>query len=149
MTPGFGRSNAGSLVIATMLIVVGVVVLIDTAGYADMDSKIFPRAAAVMLILSAAASAALTLTRPVRVEGWGAGDWWRRGLLVGSMLAAALLMPAIGFLTASVIVFAGGLVAGMHGRWGRREAVLYPLFAAVIAGGFYALFKYALYVPLP
>lgn len=143
------QRDTGSLVISLLLVVVGLVTLYDTTGYSDIDSKIFPRAAAVMLILSAGASAAVWFVRPQRAEGFGAGDWWRRLVLVGSMLLAALAMPYAGFLAASLLVFAGGLVSGMHERWGRRELILYPVASALIAVAFYALFKYALYVPLP
>lgn len=143
------QRDTGSLVISLLLVVAGLVTLFDTTSYADTDSQIFPRAAAVMLILSAGASAAVWFIRPQRSDGFGAGDWWRRLVLVGSMLLAALAMPYTGFLATSLLVFAGGLVSGMHERWGRRELILYPIISAIIAVAFYVLFKYALYVPLP
>lgn len=141
--------DIGSLLVSLLFVAVGVVTLHDTTGYTDMDSKVFPRAVAIALILSAGASCVLWLLRPVPVEGLGGGNWWRRLLLVGTMLAAALLMPRIGFLAAGILVFAGGLVAGMEERWTPRSLIAYGLSSLVIVTAFYALFKYALYVPLP
>ena len=143
------QRSIGSLVISLAFVLIGVVVLYDTAGYSDVDSKIFPRAAAIALILSAGASCVMWMLRPAPVQGFGDGSWWRRVLLVGSMLVAALLMPRIGFLPAGVLVFAGGLVAGMEDRWSVRTLALYGACSLVIVTAFYALFKYGLYVPLP
>lgn len=143
------KRDIGSLLIALLFILIGLAVLYDTTGYADRDSKIFPRAAAIALILAAGASCIIWMLRPAPVAGFGDGHWWRRILLVGAMLAAALLMPAIGFLAAGSLVFAGGLIAGMEERWTARTVTLYGLCSAVIVTAFYALFKYALYVPLP
>ncbi len=144
-----GRRDLGSLAVSLVFVAIGFVVLYDTTGYADMDSKIFPRAAAIVLILTAGASCVTWLLRPAAVWGLGGGNWWRRILLVGAMLLAALLMPRLGFLPSGILVFAGGLVAGMDERWDARHLLLYALSSAVIVVAFYALFKYALYVPLP
>lgn len=143
------KRDAGSLVVALVFVLIGVVVLYDTTGYADMDSKIFPRAAAIVLILTAGTACILWLLRPTPVQGFGDGRWWRRIVLVGAMLAAALLMPWIGFLAAGMLVFAGGLMAGMEDRWSLRSLSLYGLCSVVIVVAVHALFKYALYVPLP
>lgn len=141
--------SAGSLIISLMLMVVGLVTLYDTTGYTDLDSKIFPRAAAAMLILAAGASCILWVVRPTPTEGFGTGSWWRRILLVGSMLAAALAMPLIGFLFSAMVVFAGGLASGMHGAWTSRTLVLYPAISLAIITAFHVLFKHGLHVPLP
>lgn len=143
------KRDIGSLVISLVFVLIGLVVLYDTTGYSDRDSKIFPRAAAIALILASVASCIGWMLRPAPVAGFGDGNWWRRLLLVGSMLVAALLMPRIGFLPAGILVFAGGLVAGMENRWTPRALVLYGTCSVVIVTAFYALFKYALYVPLP
>ena len=143
------RRYTGALVISLIFIAVGLITLYDTMHYADVDSKIFPRAAAIMLILAAGASRIISITRPAIADGFGKGSWWRRILLVGSMLAAALAMPWIGFLPAAVLISAGGLVSGMHDPWNGRILFLYAAFSTAIATAFYSLFKYALYVPLP
>ncbi len=65
------------------------------------------------------------------------------------MLGCCLLMPVTGFLPASALAFAGGLVAAMHQRWSVRSIVLYWGAGAVTLAAFYALFRFALHVPLP
>lgn len=143
------RRSAGSLIISALFVLIGVVVLHDTTGYSDVDSKIFPRAVGIALILSAGVSGILGMVRPSPVEGLGTGSWWRRILLIAAMLVATLLMARIGFLAAGMLVFAGGLIAGMEDRWHLRTGLVYGLCSLVIVFGFHALFKYALYVPLP
>ena len=143
------RRSAGSLLISLVFVLIGVVVLYDTTGYSDVDSKVFPRAAAIALILFSGVSCVMWMLRPSAVQGFGAGSWWRCVLLVGAMLVAVLLMRRIGFLPAGLLVFAGGLAAGMEERWTLRTLCLYGLCSLVIVTGFHALFKYGLYVPLP
>ena len=47
-------SRLGSIVVATMLIIIGVITLYDTASYTDIDSKVFPQTSALALILFSA-----------------------------------------------------------------------------------------------
>ena len=143
------KRDYGSLIISLLFVAIGVITLYDTTGYTDVDSKIFPRAAAIALILAAGASCVRWMLLPSTSEGFGGGAWWRRIVLIGSMLIAALAMPKIGFLPSGILVFIGGLVAGMEERWDLRSIVLYAVCSAVIVTAFYSLFKYALYVPLP
>ena len=143
------KRDYGSLIISLLFVAIGVITLYDTTGYTDVDSKIFPRAAAIALILAAGASCIRWMLFPRKSEGFGGGTWWRRILLIGSMLIAALAMPKIGFLPSGILVFIGGLAAGMEERWDLRSIVLYAVCSAVIVTAFYSLFKYALYVPLP
>ncbi|MFK7994799.1 MAG: tripartite tricarboxylate transporter TctB family protein [Granulosicoccus sp.] len=142
-------STVGSLVVAALFVVVGFVTLNDTLSYSDVDSKVFPRAAAVMLIVASIISVIMTLLRPVADEGFGNGIWWRRILLVCSMLAACFIMPKFGFIAASAVAFAGALIAAMHDQWRLTKVVIYCLSGAIVVGGFYTLFKFVLSVPLP
>lgn len=143
------RPDIGSLIVSLLFVAIGALTLRDTVGYMDFDSKIFPRAAGIALIVAGAASALLSLLRPAGVDGLRGFHWWRPILLLVAMLAAAALMRRIGFLPASIIVFAGGLIAGMENRWTARLLILCVLASLVIVTACYALFKYALYVPLP
>lgn len=59
------------------------------------------------------------------------------------------LMPDVGFLLASVIAFVGGLIAAMHDRWSLRLVIIYWGAGHLIMAVFFALFKFALHVPLP
>jgi len=147
--PARTGSSTGTLLVSLFFIVAGIVTLYDTTTYTDVDSKVFPRAAAILLILAAAISLISDLVRGARETGFGEGDWWRRSLLVGAMLACCVAMPLTGFLPAAAIAFGGALVAAMHQRWSARHAMVYGISGALLMGGFYALFRYGLNVPLP
>jgi|AntAceMinimDraft_12_1070368.scaffolds.fasta_scaffold138321_1 putative tricarboxylic transport membrane protein len=147
--PMVNQKNIGSLIIATVFIFVAVLTLYDTTHYSDMDSKVFPRACATVLLIFSIVTVIWELIKPSNVDGFGSGYWWRRILLVTSMLMACLAMPYITFMPAGGIAFIGGLVAAMHDRWSKRTLLLYWGSGAVIVVAFYSIFKYVLYVPLP
>ncbi len=145
-----GRYSAlGSLLVAALFVALGAITLYDTLSYSDVDSKVFPRAAAILLIIASLLSILLTLLKPVADEGFGDGSWWRRAMLVCAMLGACALMPAFGFITASTAAFVGALIAAMHDKWQLRSAIIYGFSGAIIVGGFYSLFRFGLSVPLP
>ena len=147
--PMVNQKNIGSLIIATVFIFVAVLTLYDTTHYSDMDSKVFPRACATVLSLFSIVTVIWELIKPSNVDGFGSGYWWRRILLVTTMLIACFAMPYITFMPAGGIAFIGGLVAAMHDRWSTRTLLLYWGSGAVIVVAFYSIFKYVLYVPLP
>ncbi|MFK7861338.1 MAG: tripartite tricarboxylate transporter TctB family protein [Granulosicoccus sp.] len=142
-------STVGSLIVAALLVAIGFITLYDSMSYSDVDSKVFPRAAAILLIITSMISIVMTLLKPIADEGFGTGIWWRRILLVCSMLAACIIMPKFGFIAASAVAFVGALIAAMHEKWRAVNVVIYGLSGAVVVGGFYALFKFVLSVPLP
>lgn len=139
----------GSLIISLIFIALGLLTLYDTAGYSDVDSKVFPRAAAIMLIIASAIAALTTLFGGQDEEGFGRGSWWRRSVLIAVLLGACVVMPKAGFLVACAIAFAGSLVAANHDAWRITSVFLYALSGAIVVGGFYGLFKFGLNVPLP
>lgn len=143
------QGSIGSFIVSAFFIIVGIVTLYDTMSYSDIDSKVFPRASAVVLIICSSISLIYGLIRPTAEEGFGQGMWWRRILLVVTMLMSCVAMPYMGFLAASAIAFAGGLIAAMHDQWTTRNLLLYWGSGALIMIGFYVLFKMVLQVPLP
>lgn len=143
------RGYTGSLIVSALFVIAGVVTLYDTTGYSDVDSMVFPRAVAIMLVICASIAFITTIMKSLTEEGFGQGIWWRRGLLVVTMLLACVVMPRMGFLAGGAIAFAGGLIAAMHDRWTARTAWLYCGTGAVIMTGFYLMFRYLLHVPLP
>ena len=70
-------------------------------------------------------------------------------LLVGFMLAWALLLTLLGFVASSLIGFALLSAVASYERWTLKRTVLYLLSNGCVVLGFYALFTYALLVPLP
>lgn len=149
LSPRVRGATVGSLLVAGLFVMLGGVTLFDTLSYSDVDSKVFPRAAAVLLITASVISILQTLLKPVADEGFGSGSWWRRALLVVAMLTACVLMPRTGFVVSSAVAFIGALIAAMHDTWRWRLAATYSLAGAFVVGGFFSLFKYGLNVPLP
>ncbi len=143
------QGQIGSLIVSALFVLAGIVTLYDTAGYTDRDSQVFPRAVAMILIVTAGVSVLQRVLKPSDEGGFGQGVWWRRVLLVASMIAACAAMPVIGFLPAGAIAFAGGLIAAMHDRWTVANLALYWGSGAVVMAAFFALFKFGLHVPLP
>ena len=148
-TPHISYKNIGTLIVSALFIIAGVITLYDTQSYSDIDSKVFPRAAAIVLIFCASVVLLMSLIRPSKDKGFGFGIWWRRILLVATMLLCCIAMPYIGFLAAGAIAFVGGLISAMHDKWTTKNILIYWGSGALIMIGFYALFRYALHVPLP
>jgi hypothetical protein len=67
----------------------------------------------------------------------------------GNDADACLIMPFSGFLPATAVAFVGGLIAARHEGWDARSAIVFAASGIFIMAGFYALFRFALGVPLP
>ncbi|MEM8540446.1 MAG: tripartite tricarboxylate transporter TctB family protein [Pseudomonadota bacterium] len=143
------QSQIGSAIVSAFFVLAGVITLYDTTGYSDRDSQVFPRAVAIILIVTATIALVRTFLKPTDEDGFGSGVWWRRCLLIITMLLACFAMPFVGFLPAGAIAFAGGLIAAMHDRWTKTNLLLYWGAGAAIMVAFYSLFKFLLHVPLP
>jgi len=144
-----GRKDIGTLIVASLFIGMGLITLHDVSTYSDSDSVVFPTFVAYALIFCSVLVILSSWLRPSQDNGFGTGDWWRRLLLVATMLVACVIMPVSGFLPATAIAFAGGLIAARHEGWDVRSAVIFAASGIAIMAGFYALFRFALGVPLP
>ncbi len=143
------QGHIGSLLVSAFFVLAGVITLYDTTGYSDRDSQIFPQAVAIILIITAAIALVAQFLKPTAEEGFGSGIWWRRCLLIFTMLLACFAMPFVGFLPAGAIAFGGGLIAAMHDRWTKSNLLLYWGSGIAIMVAFFSLFKFLLHVPLP
>ena len=143
------KGQHGSLIISAMFVVAGVITLYDTLGYTDRDSQVFPQTVAIILIVCASISFTMSFIKPSNEEGFGHGVWWRRVLLISTMVLTCVFMPIVGFLPASIVAFAGGLIAAMHDRWTFSRILVYWGSGGIIMVAFYTLFKFVLHVPLP
>jgi len=143
------QGQLGSLVVSALFAIAGAVTFYDTLSYTDRDSQVFPQTVAVILIVCSVVSFLMGLLKPDNDGGFKRGSWVRRILLIATMFACCIAMPIVGFLPAAAIAFVGGLLAAMHDRWTLRKVVIYGVSGVVIMGGFYALFKLVLNVPLP
>lgn len=144
-----GKKDIGTLLIAAVFVGLGLITLYDVTGYSDSDSIVFPTFVAYALIFCSILVIIYSWLKPNPENGFGSGDWWRRLLLVASMIAACLMMPYAGFLPATTVAFAGSLIAARHEGWDVRNGIVFALSGAMIMGAFYALFRFALGVPLP
>jgi hypothetical protein len=142
-------SNVRSLIVPMFVIPAGFLTLYDSQSYTDADSSVLPQAAGISLILCASVSTIQNLIRPMANEGFGRGNWWRRLLLVTTMLLTCIAMPYIGFLLAAIIAFVGSIITAMHYRWSLKALIVYLGSGALIMTIFYMLFRYVLYIPLP
>ena len=143
------KGQHGSLIISAMFVVAGVIALYDTLDYTDRDSQVFPQTVAIILIVCASISFIMSFIKPSEAEGFGHGVWWRRVLLISTMVLTCIFMPIVGFLPASIVAFAGGLIAAMHDRWTFSKIFIYWGSGGIIMVVFYTLFKFVLHVPLP
>ena len=143
------EGKTGSLLISAFFVLAGIITLWDTQSYTDTDSQVFPQAVAVALIVCAGLTLIVTLLRGGDGGGFGEGIWWRRALLIASLLGACFLMPYVGFFLSAIAAFAGGVVAAMHDRWTLKTVLIYNISGLAVMGVFYSLFRYVLLVPLP
>jgi putative tricarboxylic transport membrane protein len=143
------QKDLGSLLASTFFVLLGVIIIYDTTSYSDFDSKVFPRACAVVLIVFSILAIARDFFKQTSSEGFGRGSWWRRILLVVTMLIACFVMPYVSFLPAGAIAFVGGLIAAMHDQWSKRTLALYWGSGLIIIIAFYVIFRHVLHVPLP
>jgi len=141
--------DIGGMAAAVVFIAVGAIALYDTAGYADIDSAVFPRTVASGLVLSSIGYLVYALLRGPRTLREGGGSTPRRVALVAVMLGSVLAMPWIGFLASGIIAFLCLILVAMHDPWTRQKMLLYPAVGIAIVAAFFVLFRYGLQVPLP
>ena len=144
-----GSKDIGTLTVACLFIAMGLVTLYDVTTYSDTDSVVFPTFVAYALIFCSVLVIIASWLRPNLNNGFGSGDWWRRLLLLATMIGCCLVMPLAGFLPATAIAFAGGLIAARHEGWDMKSAIVFAVSGIFIMGAFYSLFRYPLGVPLP
>jgi putative tricarboxylic transport membrane protein len=135
---------------------VGCAILIAIAAVAIYYSKdfsalgsVFPRTIGAAMILFSLLYIVVAWVRPAPAKVHERGSLWRRTSIAIVMLAWALLLERVGFLSTSVIAFTVLTAAANYDRWTPRRLVGYTVAAALILGGLYAIFTYALQVPLP
>jgi hypothetical protein len=143
----------GSVIIAALILLFGVVVIWDTTTYSDFDSAVFPRIVSSGMIALCLLYIVLWL---IGLAGARAGDgeteegsWPRRVGLVILMLGGTLAMPWAGFILSSLVTFAALTLIAMYEPWTTTRIIVYPLVGIAVVLGFYVLFGELLRVPLP
>jgi len=110
---------------------------------------VFPRTVAAAMILLALVYIAVAVLRPAVPAAPKPGSTWRRVALVVVLAAWSVLLERVGFLATSVVCYALILVITNYDRWTPRRAVGYAAAGALVLGVLYAVFRFALQVPLP
>ncbi len=142
--------DLGGMAVASALVVLGALVLHDTTTYVDVDSKVFPRTVALVMIAGCVVVIVRNLLWPA-----GAGETPapastpRRVGLVAAMLASVLVMPWVGIVVSGLGAFGTLTALAMYDPWTRFRLIVYPLVAVAMVVAFYVLFGQVLLVPLP
>lgn len=137
-----------SIIGAAAFTVVGILAIYYSSEFSPLG-LVFPRTIAVFMIVLSAVYIAVALLRPAAAPLQQRGSALRRTLLGTSMLAWALLLRPVGFLTTSIVCYALILVITNYDRWTPRRAVIYAASGIAVVGGLYAIFAYVLQVPFP
>ena len=149
---------AGSA-IAALLIVLGIVLVRQTGSMTAMGS-VFPITISVALIVFSAILILRNLIIGIRggragaasdpevAEGSG-GSNLRRAAFLAAMVAWVLLIPVLGFFSASVIGYFAIMAAALHDRMPARNLVLMVALGLAVLVGFYLLMAEVLLIPMP
>lgn len=159
-------SRIADLLAAALALGLGIFALSRTGAMSELGA-VFPRTAAILLILAALGLALRSLLRQRRAasEGSEAGseetavstevleaprvDRPRLAGIAIALMAWALLLKPLGFLvTAGLGLAAVGLVTYRE-RMSLTAALLHVLAGAVLVGGFYSLFVWVLKTAVP
>ncbi|MCH9808085.1 MAG: tripartite tricarboxylate transporter permease [Alphaproteobacteria bacterium] len=144
------------MVIAALLILVGILAIIDTAGMSPLGS-VFPTTIAAALIVFCMALLAQNMLRPVSTKGGkvvaDAGQaepsTWRRVAVTLALAAWAVAIDQIGFAVASIVGFAIVTFISNHDRTSPLRWLAYLAVACGIVAGFYLLMSEVLLIRLP
>ncbi|MEM8751153.1 MAG: tripartite tricarboxylate transporter permease [Pseudomonadota bacterium] len=127
---------------------VGIVVLVQSAGL-NAEAAVFPRTIAIgMLVIIALAVVRLLLVREVTEEGIG-GSQFRRASVPAIMLGAVALLSTFGFAIIGVVMSLALIIPAQHGRASTKFWALLAIGVAVVAMAFTYGFGEILSVPLP
>lgn len=142
------RRDIPGIIGSVVFIIIGMLAIWGSREFSPLGA-VFPRTMAVVMIACAAVYIAMALLRPQAPATTPAGSNWRRGALMAVLLAWSFLFEKFGFLATSIVAYAAILVIANYDRWTPRLAIVYTAVGAVMLGGLYAIFHYALQVPLP
>ena len=142
------KRDVPGIIASTVFIVVGALAIYYSREFSMLGS-VFPRTIAATLIVLSSAYIAVAAFGQVGPPAAQPGSVPRRILLAVTMIAWALLLDVLGFLTASIVCYVAILVIANYNRWTPRMTVAYAGVGIVVLGGLYSLFRFALQVPFP
>lgn len=142
------RFDVASAVACVVLIVIGAAAIYVANNFSLLGS-VFPRVIAGLMIILSCLYLLLAWRRPKPRLAHESGSGLRRFGVMVTMLAWAFLLEPLGFLLSGVLAFAALLVIANFDRWTARIVMLYAVAGVFILGSLFAIFKFALQVPLP
>ncbi len=145
------RRDIGGIVFSALFVLLGAYALWDTDEMSPLG-RVFPFTIASTMIVLALIYIGYALLRPglpATPEAKAAESTPRRIALVVVMFAWVAAMPWLGFAAAGLGGFLLLAAVAHHDRWTRVRLLTYPLVGLAVVAGFYALFAFALQVPLP
>ena len=144
------RNDLGGMIISGIFILIGALTLKQTSEMTELESAVFPATVMVGGIVFAIVTIIRCASAPdPDTADKAAGSMPRTVGLVLTMLGSVLVIPYLGFLIASLMIFGGLMLIAMFEPWMMGRRIVYPLVGVCIAYGMYALFKFVLLVPLP
>lgn len=148
MTDPARRGDTAGAIGSALLAGLGVAVLVFSADFSDLGA-VFPRTIGALMAALGVLYVVLAVRGRTRRAPAPAGSNVRRAGVAAVMLTWAFTLEPLGFLASSAAAFVllSGLAA--HDRWTPRRVLTCGGAGALVLGGFYALFKHALLVPLP
>ncbi len=149
--PAVDRRGIAGCAIA---LVIGVLAIASSGEFSALGS-VFPRTIAGLMIVLAVLYVVLAFRQRGAVTGSDptltepAASTPRRIGVAVVILAWSFLLAPLGFLFTSICACLALLGIAQHDRWTPRTGLLYGAATAVVLLGLYALFRFALKVPLP
>ncbi len=139
----------GGMLFAAGFIIIGAWALWETRAFTPLGA-IFPRAIASTMIVFAASYVVVAILKPLLGKDSRSAESTPRRVLLGVLMVAWIAaLSVLGFFTSSLIAFVLLMVISNYDRWTPFHLIVYPITAVCVVAGFYALFAYALKVPLP
>ncbi len=143
------QRDLGGMLFAGGFILLGAWGLYDAREMSDLGA-IFPRTICIVMIVLSVLYVVFAMLRlkPAK-ESHEKPSTLRRVLLLAVLAGWIALMPVIGFVSSSFIGFLVLAAVANYDSWTPFRLMVYPISGACVVAGFYALFAYALKVPLP
>lgn len=142
------RIDIRGIIGAVVFVIAGVLAIYYSSDFSPLGS-VFPRTIAAAMIVLSVVYIIVALLGGGAPEPSQAGSAPRRILLALALLAWALLLEPLGFLSTSIICYAAVLVIANYDRWTPRRALVYTAVGVVVLGGLYGTFRFVLQVPFP
>lgn len=143
------KRQLGSVLIAALLVLFGIVLWVDSYSLLDPDAYVFPRVMIIGMTVTGSLVVIRDLWRERATEAYPPGDALRRILLIVLMLVATALIPFIGMGAGLVLLMIGAIELSRFETWSSRQRLLLHGIGIVLAIGLTVIFRELLYVPLP